>query len=283
MLFVAAVPTAPAAQHQPVRFELLDDGSIVVPVTIAGAGPFRFVLDTGSTRTAVSQRLASSLRLPVVATSKLVTPTGDQTELIVALQGLALGGLAPTPVKALVSPRDDLAAGRRVDGLVGQDVLAPLVYTIDYVRRHIVWNWEPDSLTTTRLPLDYADGRFMVTLSQRQDEGGPLQFVPDSGSDGFVLFARRARQLPSSTPRDVGVLSTLGGHTLVRRVLIDELRIGGIVLRDQPAVIVQPPGPAMAFGDGLLPLHVFGRVTFNGPARYLVIEEKGGKIRPGRT
>jgi predicted aspartyl protease len=275
-LLIAAAPVAPAAEPQPLGFELFADGSIVVPVSIGGAGPFRFVIDTGSTRTAVSQRLASALRLPAVATSNLVTPAGQRKELIVTLR-VALGGLAPTQVNALISRRDDLAESRRIDGLIGQDVLAPLVYTIDYVRRQILWNWEPGAHRGTRLPLHYADGRFIVTLRQRQEEPTPLQFIPDTGSDGFVLFARNARRLPAATPLDVGVLSTLAGHTLVRRVLLDQLRIGDIVLRDQRAVVVQQPGPSMAFGDGLLPLHVFDRVTFNGPARYLVIEDKKGR------
>jgi hypothetical protein len=283
VLLIVTARAAPAAEPPPLGFELLADGSIVVPVSIAGAGPFRFVVDTGSTRTAVSQRLASALRLPTVATSALVTPAGQRTERIVILSGLSLGDLAPTQVQALVSPRDDFAAGRRIDGLIGQDLLAPLVYTIDYGRRHIAWNSEPENRQGTRLPLDYANGRFVVTLPQKQDEPAPLQFIPDSGSDGFVLFARGSRPLPASTPMDVGVLSTLAGHTLVRRVLVDELRIGSIVLRDQLAVIVQQPSAGMPFGDGLLPLHVFGRVTFNGPGRYLVIEEKRGVRQRART
>ena len=269
VLLIATAPATPAARQPSLAFELLEDGSIIVPVSISGAGPFRFVVDTGSTRTAVSQRLVSALHLPVVATSLLVTPSGGRTELIVTLPSVALAGLPPTQVSALISPRDDFAPGRRIDGLIGQDVLAPLVYTIDYIRRQIVWNDEPkDNHRGNRLPLDYADGRFVVTLPQSVGDAAPLQFIPDSGSDGFVLFARHSRQLPAATPLDVGVLSTLAGHTLVRRVRLDQLRVGTIVLRDQPAVIVQRPGPSMPFGDGLLPLHVFGRVTFNGPARY---------------
>lgn len=279
VLLIATMPATPAGQQPALAFELLEDGSIIVPVSISGAGPFRFVLDTGSTRTAVSQRLVSTLRLPVVAASLLVTPTGDRKELVVPLPSVAVGGLPPTQVNALISPRDDFAPGRRIDGLIGQDVLAPLVYTIDYVRRQIVWNGEPEEdRLGARLPLHYADGRFVVTLQQTPGDTAPLQFIPDSGSDGFVLFAKRSRQPLAVTPLDVGVLSTLAGHMLVRRVLLDQLRVGSIVFRDQPAVIVQQPGPSMPFGDGLLPLHIFGRVTFNGPARYLVVEDKRGRV-----
>ena len=279
VLLIATVPATPAAQPPSLTFELLADGSIVVPVAISGAGPFRFALDTGSTRSAVSERLMSTLRLPVVAKSLLLTPTGGRTELVVTLPSVALGGLAPTQVNAIISPRDDFAPGRRLDGLIGQDVLAPLVYTIDYVRRQIVWNAESeDESEGSRLPLEYADGRFVVALSQTPGDTAPLQFIPDSGSDGFVLFAKRSRQLPALTPLDVGMLSTLVGHTLVRRVLLDQLRVGSIVFRDQLAVIVQQRGPSVAFGDGLLPLHVFDRVTFNGPARYLVVEKKRGRV-----
>jgi hypothetical protein len=47
------------------------------------------------------------------------------------------------------------------------------------------------------------------------------------------------------------------------------LRLGNLVLRDVPAVVVPSPGDAGTVGDGLLPLHLFERVTIEGPERRL--------------
>ena len=42
-------------------------------------------------------------------------------------------------------------------------------------------------------------------------------------------------------------------------------------MRDVPAVIIERADARPAEGDGLLPLHLFERVTFDGPARLLIL------------
>jgi hypothetical protein len=97
--------------------------------------------------------------------------------------------------------------------------------------------------------------------------------IPDSGSDGIVLFAGSGIELPPLTPLDVVMLRTLAGQQLVRRVLLDNFIVGDVYLRDQPAVLLAQNGNDRPDGDGLLPLHIFSRVTFNGPQGYLLVEK----------
>jgi predicted aspartyl protease len=276
LLLLAAVPAAVAGYTtSELRFELLEDGTVIVPVTIDGTGPFRFMLDTGSTRTVVSAELTKKLRLPVVAQSVLITPSGRDLGILVQLNQLAIGGSNEVSVKALIGPRKHFAADA-IDGIIGQDVLAPLIYTIDYERRRIVWHSGlAASDLRQRLPLETTEGRLLVSLPQpAQAEGAPLKFVPDSGSDGFVLFTRGPRFPLPATPLEVGLLRTLSGQRLVRRVLLDDIHVGGVILRNQTAVIVERNQPDTWLADGLLPLHVFARVTFHGPERYLVVEPR---------
>jgi predicted aspartyl protease len=275
VLLLAALPAVIAGDTtSPLRFQLLEDGTIVVPVTIDGAGPFRFMLDTGSTRTVVSAKLTKKLRLPVVAQSLMITPSGRDMGILVQLNRLAIGDSGQVSVKAVIGPREHFTAAA-IDGVIGQDVLAPLIYTIDYVRRHIVWHsGRAAGDLRLRLPLETTDGRFLVSLPHPAPAQVPLKFVPDSGSDGFVLFARGTRFPLPATPLEVGVLRTLSGHRLVRRVLLGDVHVGGVLLRNQTAVIVERNEPDALLGDGLLPLHVFARVTFHGPERYLVVEPR---------
>jgi predicted aspartyl protease len=275
VLLLAVVPAAIAEDTtSPLRFQLLEDGTIVVPVTINGAGPFRFMLDTGSTRTVVSAKLTKKLRLPVVAQSVMITPSGRDMGVLVQLNGLAIGGSGQVNVKALIGPREHFSADA-IDGLIGQDVLGPLIYTIDYVRRHIVWHsgLAPGD-AGLRLPLEASEGRFLVSMPHPAQAEVRLKFIPDSGSDGFVLFARGARFPLPATPLEVGVLRTLSGHRLVRRVLLGDVHVGSVILRNQTAVIVERNEPDAPLVDGLLPLRVFARVTFHGPERYLVVESR---------
>ena len=252
-------------------FELLDDGSLIVPVTIGGTTGYRFLVDTGSSRTVISTRLWQSLRRPVVASTVMVTPAGRDLAYIVRLERFGVGSLVPVDVDAAVMPAERYAAGQRVDGLIGQDVLAKAIYTIDYRAREIRWHQPGEPFDGVRLPLDVCADRVLVRLAQRDGDQRPLALIPDSGSDALVLFAHASDKL-RFTLLDVDVLRSLSGTRLVRRVRIDEVIVGDTRLHDSPAVIVDSQESSALMGDGLLPLHVFSRVTFNVRERYLIVD-----------
>jgi predicted aspartyl protease len=216
-------------------FDLLEDGSIIVPVTIGGTGPYRFVLDTGSSRTVISKRLWNTLRLPVVAKTLMVTPAGREFAYVVRLGDLAVDGRPGGTVSAAVMAADRYAAGQQVDGLIGQDVLAAIVYTIDYERRAVVWHAPGEALPGRRLPLAIRNNRLLVTLEQHAGDARPLALVPDSGSDTLVLFAH-ARDKLSMTLLDIGLLSSVSGSRLARRAQVTRLAVGNTRLNNPPAV-----------------------------------------------
>ena len=273
LLLFAVTAAAVSANNSATAFDLLDDGSVVVPVTIGGTGPYRFVIDTGSSRTVISTRLWQVLRSPVVAQTTVVTPAGREVAYVVRLGGLAIDGLPGVNLSAAVMPADRYAAGQQVDGLIGQDLLAALVYTIDYDLRTIVWHRRGETLAGHRLPLDIRDNRLLVSLDQHDGDASPLRLVPDSGSDALVLFAHAQGKL-RLTPREVGVLSSLSGARLVRRAEVDSLMVGRARLRNPLAVIIDSTEPVEMMGDGLLPLNGFSRVTFNVAERYLIIQTR---------
>lgn len=272
LLIVAFTATAVAANVSTTRFDLLDDGSIVVPVTIGGTGGYRFVIDTGSSRTVISTRLWKSLRLPAVSKTEVVTPAGRAMAYIVRLDRLAIDGHPPVNVAAAVMPADRYAAGQQVDGLIGQDLLAGLVYTIDYEQRIVTWHPPGEWLAGERVPLQIRDNRLLVSLSQHDGDPAPLSLVPDSGSDALVLFAHAKDKL-RLTPLDVGTLSSLAGTRLVHRVRIDDLIVGGTRLQNPHAVLIDGEG-TREMGDGLLPLNVFASVTINAGEGYLIVQRR---------
>jgi hypothetical protein len=272
-LLLLAISTNMAAGRSTTLFELLEDGSVVVPVTIGGTGPYRFVLDTGSSRTVITSRLWKTLRLPAVAKTVIVTPAGRDEAYVVRLEGLAVDGRPGAAVLAAVLPADRYAAGQQVDGIIGQDVLASAVYTIDYGQRAVHWHAPSDELPGGRLPLTIRDKGLLVTLSQHAGDQRPLNLVPDSGSDGLVLFAHAQDKL-RLTPIDVGVLSSVSGSRLVRRVEVESLVVGDARLERSSAVVIESTEAVEMMGDGLLPLHVFDRVTFNVAAGYLIVHRQ---------
>jgi predicted aspartyl protease len=258
--------------HHTMPIHVSANGDIVVAVTVEKAGPFRFRLDTGSTRSIVSTDLAARLKLRVIAKAMVVTPSGEILRPLASVSELTVGPVTARTVVAMVTPRDQLGRPAAADGVIGQDVLALRKYTIDYRRREIVWHSGPAGDSGgTRLTLESRGGHVIALLPQATGGQRPLRMIPDTGADSLVFFERAGVPLPPLTPLETARLQTLSGTRPVRRVLIDRLDVGAIRLTDQFGVVVTR-APESPLGDGLLPLHLFARVTFNGPGGYLAIE-----------
>jgi predicted aspartyl protease len=269
------LPPAAAAASTPLPFDLTPEGAIIVSVSVNGTAAVPFLFDTGSTASMVSAELASRLALRPIARSTMVSGGAQQAVLVVGIEQVALGNVVARNLLATVAPRDALAlpdlatAGRRVQGLLGQDVLSTLRYTVDYRRRTIVFRdrAEVPPAGAAVLALEACADRFVAVLPQ--DEGA-LRLVPDTGAAMIVLFGTG-----TGVGREGGSMGVTGlaGTQPARRATIGRLRIGPITWPDASAVVVTRP-PESSPADGLLPMHAFARVTFNGPERQLVIESR---------
>jgi hypothetical protein len=249
-------------------FQLRGETDIVVPVTINGQGPFRFLLDTGSSRSAITRATAARLSRRPTGYTTVVTPSGRSLRTLLPIERLSLEGGPTASVVAMITGADDLASG--IEGVIGQDVLRPRVYTIDYRRREVVWHDDAPPVNGVRLALEWQQERVVVTLPQKSP-ARELRLMPDSGTDGWVFFSRPNRPLPARTPLDTVGLRTLSGPRLLRRVLIDRIDVGTFTFRDQLATLIEQRDADGLLEDGLLPLHLFTRVTFNGPQGYLML------------
>ena len=274
--FASPGPARAAASEVPHSTVVLEmDGGITLPVRVNGAGPFRFRLDTGASRSVVADRLADRLGLVAVGQTLIVTHGGRARRPLARLDELAIDGGAAAPVPAAVILRaEDLDPAGGIDGLIGQDLLGSLVFTIDYARRRIWWHGRtvPDTPRGTRLPLEVIDGRTFVTLPQRSGPVAELRLIPDTGADHLVLLDHPDRPLPFVTPLDTVRVRGVAGSRPARRVLVQNLDVGRIRLPNQVGLLVDGTAAGSFMGDGLLPLRLFTRVTFNGPEGYAVFD-----------
>jgi predicted aspartyl protease len=272
-LVLAASRLAADVETAPLPFRLLDRGAIVVPVSLGGRAVRPFLLDTGASRSAVTAGVVRLLGLPPAGQAMVATAVGTVAAPLVRLDAAAMGAGLIADVTALVVSAGQLGQRAAVDGLIGQDVLASRAFTIDYRRRTLTWHGAGPSPPGVRLPLTIERGTAVVTAMPSAGPGAPLRLIPDTGADQVVLFAGGGRALPPLTPLDTVRLRTLAGERIARRVVLDELRLGAVRLREQSALVLAGPAPAGAHADGLLPLHLFSRVTFNGPEGYLIVEQ----------
>ncbi len=66
-------------------------------------------------------------------------------------------------------------------------------------------------------------------------------------------------------------MSSVSGDRTVDRAIVRELRIGDLVLQNEPAVVVDDREGGGTLADGLLPLHHFARVSFHAREQSLSI------------
>ena len=94
------------------------DGRVVAPVMLNGQGPFRFIIDTGANRSAISERVARRLALPVVGQGDVHTVHDVSPAPLVRVESLNFGGVSVNQ-EAMPLLRGPVLAGE--DGLLGVD------------------------------------------------------------------------------------------------------------------------------------------------------------------
>jgi predicted aspartyl protease len=104
---------------------------IVVPVMINEHGPYKFLLDTGATKTILSKDVAESLGLPGGKLQRLLSAGGDLLVTIRTLNTLRLGGTRAENVEIAVGNLS-LMKTLHVEGLLGGDYLRLFKISIDY-------------------------------------------------------------------------------------------------------------------------------------------------------
>ena len=271
LLSLALSTAGTVAKPEEIILSLRSSGAVRVPVGVNGAGPFSFLLDTGSSHTIVSGELVDRLSLPVVAQARVRTPAGVEMGRVVRVERLSIGsasafGLMPSVV-SLAQLRERESG---VDGVIGQDFLKAFDYTVDYRRKRLRFTAEHAG-EPVRMPLVRAGDRSLVQLSGNAGHE-PVLMVPDSGTEGFVIFERDGRTAVRVDPvsQFVGV-SGLASRQVGRGALLRELQVGGVTLRNQPAVVLERKGARTVEGDGLMPLHQFSSVSFNNSEGFMIV------------
>jgi predicted aspartyl protease len=273
LIVVAMLAAKPvAAGPTQVAVHIDESGAVVVPVHINGSGPYHFLLDTGSSHSVVSQSLAEQLALHFVAKTSVLTSTGREWRPVVRLDKTTIGGLESDGLLASVTSSSDLEViAQGIDGIIGQDFLFAFNYTLDYRRHRLVWSEGECDAGDVRLPLIAKGGRYLVQIGET-DSATHMLLVPDSGASGFVAYERDGRtKLAVKSGSGMTAVHSLSGGQHVRTMMLRQLQLGSLVLREQPVAVLARDRDDDVEGDGLLPLHLFASVSFNAREQCLVL------------
>jgi predicted aspartyl protease len=173
-------------------------GRVVAEVRVDGRGPFRFIVDTGANRSAISRRLAAALSLqPLPDQETLVHGiTGSAVMPIVEVPTLRVGSLEFADQRVAVLP--DAVFGD-TDGILGID-----------------------ALQRARIHIDFVNDRVVVGETRRRDHGGRVVIKASLRHRGLVMVNGRVGRVPVKAIVDTGAERSLGNEAL-RRAL--ELRL----------------------------------------------------------
>ena len=269
--------------------EVLDDGLVLVRVSVNGSGPHRFLLDTGGASTVVSDTLARDLGLMQAGSHRIDTMSGTRTVGLTRVNELRLGTETFTGIEVLLMDLANLRArDSRIQGVIGQDLLRTRSFLLDYEARRLTFDSAgPTNVPAdgTRLPLDWSDGRPLVrAVGHHAGRGGApettaaLRFVIDSGGTHLILFDHSAPErqpLVNALRRCAAATMTMrnhGGSSPVMTATVDRLEFAeGKALRGVVAALVPMDPEQGRIEDGLLPASFFRAIYFDNRANEVVV------------
>jgi predicted aspartyl protease len=227
-------PVDSESQTEDVDFRNDRHDRMTVAVRLGGNGPYRFLVDTGADRTAISRELAARLKLEPAGVASLHSVTGVsrvETARVPSLQ------LTRKEVKVANAPLLS-STHMGADGILGVDSLRSQRVLFDFKAKtmSIVPSAERavrDEEGTIVVQARERNGRLI--LSRASADGVTVPVVLDTGSEISVgneaLRRKLSRDRKALARMGTVELTSVTGHKLVGEYMIlKRLEIGGIVL-----------------------------------------------------
>jgi predicted aspartyl protease len=227
---------------------------LTVPVSIAGSGPYRFVVDTGAERTVISRELAATLNLPTGSTAQLHTVAGARSVETKVLAGLSVSRAAAIPVIAPALPERALGA----HGILGVDTLKDKRVLLDFKSRQMTV--EPASRRVQSIANDDDDAEIVVRARRREGrlvisdarvQGRNVAIVVDTGAEYSIgnpaLLRAVMKRRPGIALYPITLIGVTGEEVAAQVAVIEDVQLGSLTLANTP----------IAFAD-VLPFRTLG-------------------------
>ena len=227
-------------QTEDVRFRNEAYERMTVPVSVQGAGPFRFLVDTGADRTAISRDIVNQLKLVAGSDASLHSIAGVSTVATATVPNLQLTRSPVRVVDAPILERANMGA----DGILGVDSLRSqrIVFDFEGQTMSIVPSAAREKMRDDHdaivIQASRRNGRLVVT--EARINGRSLTVVLDTGAQVSVgNDALRRQLLGRRVPGDsqtVELQSVTGAKLTGEYMFVRELSLGGVSLRDLAVV-----------------------------------------------
>jgi predicted aspartyl protease len=263
-LLVAGAQDAPAPAIDPgaqtVAIAAVEE-RMTVPVQIAGAGPYRFVIDTGAERTVISRELAGTLNLTPGPPLNVTAMSGRAVVDSVVIPSLSVSSVPEIGQILAPALSGDHLGGQ---GLLGIDTLRDHKVLIDFEKEtmSIAPSEKRQKRERARMGEIVVRARSLLgqlIVTDAEYEGRPIRVVIDTGSPISVGNTALQRMVARSTGRLVPLemTSATGGKVATRYATVDKVRIGSVTFAGMPIAFADVP-PFKRFGLDRRPAMLLG-------------------------
>ena len=187
-----------AAPPVEVSFEF-EHNQIILPVRIAGKGPFNMLLDTNTDPSAIDAATAREIGLTIGAKGAAATGGGTQTSMVfpTALPNVEIGTVVAGSVAAAAIDLSKLGEriGRPIHGVLGYSFLKDRIVQIDYPNLKLRFftaspyprvQLGPNTVNVVAFPFRYEEGEVIIDSVFINNE--KMRAALDTGSSGsFAL------------------------------------------------------------------------------------------------
>jgi len=173
-------------------------GRIWAPVLIDGKGPYRMVLDTGATRSAITVRAAQSLGNPAIASTLVTGFTGQAVVPTIHVARMEVGELmiGPTQLPVLADVFGGAQGVLGIEGLENKRILADFTHDrLEIVRSH----GERARRDFTVVPLKEVRGLLVADVRLGSVHA---KAIIDTGAQGTIGNLALRQALMRRPPRD---------------------------------------------------------------------------------
>ena len=292
---LSVIPTFAVSQEITISLRLYPGDLLVVPVMVNGAGPYDFVVDTGSNTTIMEARLFRELGLKAEGTMHLSSMVQQNTQGLVAghAREVAVRGLAARNLEVLATK--DLKIGTlegHVRGILGENFLDQFDVLIDNEKKQITLD-SGDGLASSfegeRLPLSLFSTfqgetvlhRPIVSASVPSFTTQPLRLLVDTGSDRLRILPRKGMMWRAGN----GAFSTETATSTMFGVLPcaqwqDTVRLGRRFASYVTVVSCPDATAEDADNEGSLPSGIFRQLLISHRFSYVIANPKKRNCAP---
>jgi hypothetical protein len=229
--------------------QIYQDYVVVVEGSIGNLEKLTFIVDTGAYPSVIDQKIAIALGLKERDSEVAMVDRNVETKLAT----LPLVAVGPVRVEDLRVRVQDLSSigkrlGRRIDAVVGLDVLSTSSFSIDYRTKRLRFG----PVTRMRSSVSFETGnRFVIVEAQLDDN--PVRLMVDTGTPALLLFQSPLKRPISRFAGTTAAATDGGGEDYrLQPMLIPHTRLGRHALGPLTGFVVADQRDDARDFDGLL-------------------------------